>query len=68
MGYIGDVNAETESTAVVLAMCNLMGEGTCQVCGDVGNKKCARCLNARYCSRECQAKDWKTHKTVCTKS
>ena len=29
-------------------------------------KKCTRCKTARYCSRDCQAKDWKhQHKTVC---
>ena len=27
LGYIGDVNAETGSTAVILAMCNLMSDG-----------------------------------------
>ncbi len=28
-------------------------------------KKCFRCLSVRYCSRECQAADWKAHKKVC---
>jgi mitochondrial splicing suppressor protein 51 len=28
-------------------------------------KRCAQCLTARYCSRECQKKDWKTHKLTC---
>ena len=26
---------------------------------------CARCKRTRYCSRECQAADWKSHKTEC---
>jgi hypothetical protein len=26
---------------------------------------CSRCQVARYCSRECQRTDWKTHKPVC---
>jgi splicing suppressor protein 51 len=28
-------------------------------------KRCAQCLTARYCSRECQKKDWKSHKLTC---
>ena len=27
---------------------------------------CSRCEAVRYCSRECQRKDWKAHKPVCT--
>ncbi|KAF8457108.1 hypothetical protein BDZ91DRAFT_744599 [Kalaharituber pfeilii] len=28
-------------------------------------KKCAKCLTATYCSRQCQADDWKLHKRSC---
>ncbi len=28
-------------------------------------KTCSRCGEARYCSKECQAKHWKIHKRVC---
>ncbi len=28
-------------------------------------KRCARCKTAIYCGRECQKKDWATHKVVC---
>ncbi|KAF9477093.1 hypothetical protein BDN70DRAFT_881584 [Pholiota conissans] len=28
-------------------------------------KKCAKCKVSLYCSKECQKKDWKTHKTRC---
>ena len=28
-------------------------------------QKCARCRDVFYCGRECQAKDWPFHKTVC---
>ncbi|KAJ7488135.1 hypothetical protein FB451DRAFT_732577 [Mycena latifolia] len=44
-----------------------------QVCSGCRNKasktaqlkQCSRCLIARYCSKECQAADWKTHKETC---
>ena len=28
-------------------------------------KQCAKCHTQRYCSRDCQKADWKTHKKVC---
>ncbi|KAE9373629.1 hypothetical protein N431DRAFT_438855 [Stipitochalara longipes BDJ] len=28
-------------------------------------KPCAKCQTIRYCSRDCQKKDWKLHKKVC---
>ncbi|KFA66897.1 hypothetical protein S40285_02310 [Stachybotrys chlorohalonatus IBT 40285] len=31
-------------------------------------KKCMRCQKAKYCSAECQKKDWKKHKTDCKKA
>eukprot|EP01117_Protostelium_nocturnum_P008467 TRINITY_DN3030_c0_g1_i1.p1 TRINITY_DN3030_c0_g1~~TRINITY_DN3030_c0_g1_i1.p1 ORF type:complete len:590 (+),score=165.38 TRINITY_DN3030_c0_g1_i1:25-1794(+) len=31
-------------------------------------KKCSRCKVASYCSRECQVKEWPTHKKVCKPS
>jgi len=30
-----------------------------------GLLNCARCMKVKYCSRECQRTDWKTHKSVC---
>lgn len=38
----------------------------CRVCFMSATKKCARCKFARYCSEECQKKDWTKHKIVCT--
>jgi hypothetical protein len=28
-------------------------------------KKCSLCLEAHYCNKECQTKDWKRHKALC---
>jgi MYND finger len=41
----------------------------CGQCGSVENnnkfKKCGKCKNVRYCSKECQIKDWSVHKLKC---
>ena len=31
-------------------------------------KRCSRCKNVFYCSRECQVRDWPNHKPFCKKS
>ena len=42
---------------------------TCKVCGKEGNvRKCGQCLKAAYCSRDCQADDWKKHKKECVQA
>ena len=42
-----------------------LGRGTCVACYKPSTKKCGRCNLARYCSRECQAEHWKSHKKSC---
>lgn len=37
----------------------------CKVCGKGDAKKCSKCMHIRYCSKECQAHDWSSHKTYC---
>lgn len=41
----------------------------CHVCRAQGKPKlqaCSMCKKTRYCSRECQKADWRTHKEICT--
>ena len=44
--------------------------GVCARCAAVltSNRKCARCKVANYCSRDCQARHWDTHKATCRKA
>jgi MYND finger len=76
LGYIGDVNSEDETTDVILAMCDFSVRVSvpparevdltkCKVCAKQPVKKCARCMKASYCSRDCQSSDWKEHKPSC---
>ena len=37
----------------------------CNVCGKYSNVFCGNCNFARYCSKDCQKKDWKLHKKKC---
>lgn len=38
----------------------------CAACSKIGDfKKCGRCQEAHYCSRDCQSKDWNKHKLIC---
>ena len=37
----------------------------CCFCFGKSSKTCGKCKNARYCSRECQKKDWEFHKSTC---
>lgn len=40
-------------------------EKTCDVCGEAAKLRCGECKGVRYCSKECQKKDWKNHKQRC---
>ncbi|KAH3745501.1 hypothetical protein Pelo_13110 [Pelomyxa schiedti] len=37
----------------------------CTVCNKPTTKQCSVCGKVRYCSKECQKKDWPAHKLVC---
>lgn len=55
--------SQMESMSVDKERCRTCGkpDGT----GGVSLKKCLRCMKAKYCSGECQKKDWKTHRMEC---
>jgi len=40
-------------------------EPKCAKCGQPAEKRCSRCKNEWYCSRQCQVDAWEGHKTVC---
>ena len=40
----------------------------CAACGKAAEKRCGKCKLAKYCSVECQKKDFKSHSLVCQKS
>lgn len=42
-----------------------LGAPQCAKCGQPAEKRCSRCQNEWYCSRQCQVAAWKGHKTVC---
>lgn len=42
-------------------------QSLCPVCPNPSSKICTRCHNIKYCSRECQKKDWSVHSFVCQK-
>ncbi|KZV70202.1 hypothetical protein PENSPDRAFT_651722 [Peniophora sp. CONT] len=49
-------------------MAELDGKGICNTCQKWGAVlRCSQCHTAPYCNAECQKKDWKQHKKVCTK-
>jgi hypothetical protein len=43
---------------------HLIRNHECTLCKQITGKKCGACASY-YCSKECQRKDWKRHKTEC---
>jgi MYND finger len=78
LGYIGDVNQEKDTSTIIMAMCSwecsadvvaLLGDKSrCRFCLKQPAKKCARCKEVSYCTKECQKMDWKEHKKSCAPS
>lgn len=47
----------------------MAAENECRKCGKAADTRCSRCsaneIDVWYCTRECQAADYKAHKQVC---
>ncbi len=46
---------------------NASGHHSCSNCGKRGKYRCSRCMQSRYCSRQCQEDHWEVHKPSCVK-
>ncbi|KAF7310353.1 MYND-type domain-containing protein [Mycena chlorophos] len=58
------------SPLFAVASAEKIGPEMCASCQGAGKRKllhCSRCRTAAYCSKECQTKDWATHKQTCCK-
>ena len=42
-------------------------QNECAVCFKYADKNCSKCKSVKYCSVDCQRKDWPDHKIKCTK-
>ena len=38
----------------------------CEECGALATQRCSKCKMAWYCSRDCQLRQWKKHKPICS--
>lgn len=58
--------AEISKAAAKMFTARLKGR-VCYACElpSTAMKSCGRCGQARYCSRDCQERDWKAHKAAC---
>lgn len=44
---------------------DFMEDPKCVDCGKPATQRCSKCKNAWYCSRDCQLRQWKSHKVLC---
>lgn len=59
-GDIDELRKRSEQEEQSLECCNV-----CQSLAEL--KKCSKCKNVLYCSKQCQLKDWPMHKELCKK-
>jgi hypothetical protein len=63
-GDDGNVLANEEENESNTILCSDIC-ARCAKGGEFFRNKCPRCQETFYCSRQCQKKDWKSHKKVC---
>lgn len=71
--FVEDVVDPAAAEGIAQAGMGVQGDQTlrCRNCGSLeargggALKKCTRCMKVRYCSAECQKKDWKKHRMEC---
>jgi ankyrin repeat protein len=66
---VAKVSVQAEAVVLIEKILNKI-TSECELCGCSTKRlsKCSRCEKARYCSRECQVKDYKKHKKECVQS
>jgi hypothetical protein len=67
IGYARHVNAAVQLNNVPIQPKKVEGRCAYAKCAkkSIKLRVCARCECTQYCSRDCQAADWKQHKKVC---
>lgn len=50
---------------VIAVYADMDANKRCVICSSKSTKHCQQCNSACYCSKECQKKDWPTHKLIC---
>ncbi|KAI6145463.1 hypothetical protein BKA82DRAFT_129435 [Pisolithus tinctorius] len=59
VSYMEEIGVKTDDPVGPLERCAACGKG------GVPLSVCSRCKRVKYCSKDCQVKDWKTHKKNC---
>lgn len=63
-----DIKKEMEIISEIYSLSNLeyfMEDPKCAFCSREAASRCSRCKSEWYCSKDCQVKRWKEHKTIC---
>ncbi|KAE8440743.1 hypothetical protein EG329_006622 [Mollisiaceae sp. DMI_Dod_QoI] len=63
-GPASEHQTEASSSSTILTK-KCANCGTSETDPEKPLKPCSKCQTVRYCSRDCQKKDWKVHKKTC---
>jgi hypothetical protein len=64
--FVKETEEELRGLASMFTMPESMTAPICVVCHAEAEMRCSKCHHEWYCSRQCQVKDWKRHKGLCT--